>query len=139
MNCITTIVAIGLALAVALPTAPATALNDRSFVSPTGSDNNKHCSIVAPCRTFKAALAAINSGGEISVLGTADYGTLIINKAISIVNEGGFRLFRRHSLGLCGNHTHAVPLCCREQLERPNRRWRRDAARWPIDSNREPC
>ncbi|MGA7153884.1 MAG: hypothetical protein WBY84_21150, partial [Pseudolabrys sp.] len=48
------------------------------------------CSIAAPCRTFQAALAATTASGEISVLGTADYGTFTINKAISIVNGGGF-------------------------------------------------
>jgi hypothetical protein len=70
MNNIITIVAIGLALAVALPTAPATALNDRSFVSPQGDDSND-CTLGSPCRFFQAALAKTNPGGEIAVLGTA--------------------------------------------------------------------
>lgn len=92
MNYITPIVAIGLALAVALPTAPATALNDRSFVSPEGNDGND-CTLGSPCRNLQAALAKTDPGGEIAVLGTADYNggtTVTIDKAISIVNPVGF-------------------------------------------------
>jgi hypothetical protein len=88
----TIIVAVGLALAAALPTAPATAQSPRTFVSPTGSDSNS-CLLAAPCRTFQTALAHTNPGGEISVLGTAGYtggNTLTIDKAISIVNPGAF-------------------------------------------------
>ena len=81
---------IGLALATALPTVSAQAQSAHTFVSPTGNDSNPGCSIAAPCRTFQAALAATTASGEISVLGTADYGTFTINKAISIVNGGGF-------------------------------------------------
>jgi Right handed beta helix region len=82
--------AVGLALASALSTAPAQAQATRTFVSPTGSDASATCSLAAPCRTFVAAYALTNAGGEIAVLGTAGYGTLTISKAISIVNGGGF-------------------------------------------------
>jgi hypothetical protein len=84
--------AVGLGLAGVLPAVSAQAQNTRSFVSPTGSDSNP-CTLVAPCRYFQAALAQTNAGGEIAVLGTAGYAggaTLTINKAISIVNPGGF-------------------------------------------------
>jgi hypothetical protein len=81
--------AVGLALAGVLSAAPAQAQNARSFVSPTGSDAAA-CTLAAPCRTFAAAVAVTNAGGEIAVLGTAGYGALTINKAISIVNGGGF-------------------------------------------------
>ena len=85
----TIIVAIGLALAAALQAAPAQAQNTRSFVSPTGSDSN-NCTLGTPCRTLQAAFNVTNAGGEIAVLGTAGYGVLTINKAISIVNPGAF-------------------------------------------------
>src|SRR5664280_1590619 len=88
----TIIVAVGLALAGVLPAAPANAQAARTFVSPTGSDSN-NCSLTAPCRFFQAAFAQTNAGGEIAVLGTAGYNngaTFTINKAISIVNPGGF-------------------------------------------------
>jgi Right handed beta helix region len=81
--------AVGLALVGALSAAPAQAQSVRTFVSPTGVDTAA-CSLTAPCRTFAAAYAATDAGGEIAVLGTAGYGTLTINKAISIVNGGGF-------------------------------------------------
>ena len=84
------IVAIGVALTGALPVVTAQAQVQRTFVSPTGNDGNKGCSMTAPCRTFQAAIRVTNSGGEITVLGTADYGTLTIDRAISIVNGGGF-------------------------------------------------
>jgi Right handed beta helix region len=83
---------VGLALVGVLPAAPATAGAARTFVSPTGSDSNL-CTLVAPCRFFQAAFAQTNPGGEIAVLGTAGYNngaTFTINKAISIVNPGGF-------------------------------------------------
>jgi hypothetical protein len=92
MNYVITIVAIGFALAVTLPTAPATALNGRSFVSPVGDDGND-CTLGSPCRNLQAALAKTDAGGEIAVLGTADYNggtTVTIDKAISIVNPAGF-------------------------------------------------
>src|SRR5664279_3001604 len=89
MNRATIIVTVGLALAGALPAALANAQAARTFVSPTGSDSN-NCSLAAPCRGFQAAFAQTNAGGEIAVLGTAGYGTMTINKAISIVNPGGF-------------------------------------------------
>jgi hypothetical protein len=82
-------VAVGLALASTLSTAPAMAQTARTFVSPTG-DDAAACSLAAPCRTFAAAYALTNPGGEIAVLGTAGYGPLTISKAISIVNGGGF-------------------------------------------------
>src|ERR1700688_4656310 len=81
--------AVGLALASTLSTAPAQAQATRTFVSPTGNDSAA-CSLAAPCRTFAAAYALTIAGGEIAVLGTAGYGTLTISKAISIVNGGGF-------------------------------------------------
>src|SRR5580698_8100383 len=81
--------AVGLALGGVLSVAPAQAQAVRTFVSPTGVDSAA-CSLTAPCRTFAAAYAATDAGGEIAVLGTAGYGTLTINKAISIVNGGGF-------------------------------------------------
>jgi hypothetical protein len=82
--------AVGLALAGVLSAAPAQAQAVRTFVSPTGNDASGSCSLVAPCRTFAAAYALTNAGGEIAVLGTAGYGVLTISKAISIVNAGGF-------------------------------------------------
>ena len=46
------------------------------------------CALVAPCRTFAFALTQTAAGGEIDVLDPADYGTVSITKAVSIVNDG---------------------------------------------------
>src|SRR5690348_9618582 len=66
---------------------PAHALPARVFVSGTGSDSNA-CTFPAPCRTFQHAHDSVAAGGEIDVLTPAGYGTLIINKAISIQGHG---------------------------------------------------
>src|SRR5450759_625409 len=92
MNRATIIVAVGLALAGALPATPANAGAARTFVSPTGSDSNL-CTLTAPCRFLQAALVQTNAGGEIAILGTAGYNngaTVTIDKAVSIVNPGAF-------------------------------------------------
>jgi hypothetical protein len=81
------IVAVGLTFVGVLYAAPAQAQNARSFVSGHGLDTNA-CTLAAPCRTFAAALSATNPSGEIDVLDPAGYGSLTINKAISIVNDG---------------------------------------------------
>jgi len=82
-------IAVGLALAGTLSTAPAQAQATRTFVSPTGSDASATCSLAAPCRTFAVAISKTNSGGEIDILGTAGYGSFTIDRAVSIVNPGG--------------------------------------------------
>jgi hypothetical protein len=74
-------------LACGLAAAPAQAGPNRTFVSGTGTDSGT-CTRPAPCRTFAFALSVTNAGGEIDVLDTAGYGTVIITKAISIVNDG---------------------------------------------------
>jgi hypothetical protein len=79
--------AAGLAVATTLSAVPAQAQNARSFVSGHGLDSNA-CTLAAPCRTFAVAYTHTNAGGEIDVLDTAGYGPLIIDKAISIVNDG---------------------------------------------------
>jgi hypothetical protein len=81
------IVGVGLALAAALPAAPASALNARTFVSGHGNDANP-CNFSGPCRTFAAAYANTAPGGEITVLDPAGYGPLTITTALSIVNDG---------------------------------------------------
>ena len=89
MKLTTALAAAGLSLAAFLSASPAMALNTRSFVSPTGNDANA-CTLPAPCRTFQIAFNQTIAGGEIDVLGSAGYGALTIDKAISIVNPGGY-------------------------------------------------
>jgi hypothetical protein len=87
MNRITTIIAVGLALAGTLSALPAQAQNTRSFVSGAGSDNNP-CSYGSPCRSFARAIAVTDAGGEIDVLDPAGYGAVTIQHAISIQGHG---------------------------------------------------
>jgi hypothetical protein len=83
----TTVVAAGLTLAAVLFAAPALAQNARTFGSGHGSDAND-CKLATPCRTFAAAYALTNAGGEIDVLDPAGYGPLTITRAVSIINDG---------------------------------------------------
>jgi hypothetical protein len=80
------IVAVALA-AFGLAAAPAHALPTRTWVSGKGLDTNP-CSLASPCRTFAQALSQTAAGGEIDVLDPAGYGSLTIDKAISIINDG---------------------------------------------------
>jgi hypothetical protein len=68
--------------------APVSAQNNRSFVSGQGFDTNG-CALAAPCRTFQRAHDMTNAHGEIAVLDTAGYGSVIITKSIRIIAPDG--------------------------------------------------
>src|SRR5262245_36310079 len=72
-------------LALALYVEPAHA--QRVFVAAQGSDTNA-CTFAAPCRTFQKAHDTLAAGGEINVLDPAGYGSVGINKSISIQGHG---------------------------------------------------
>lgn len=59
----------------------------RTFVSGSGVDTNP-CTLVAPCRTLQGAYNQTLAGGEITVLNAAGYGSLTIQHAIGINNDG---------------------------------------------------
>ena len=67
---------------------PAQALNTRSWISGKGADNAGCGPIATPCRTLQFAHDQTAAGGEIDVLDPAGYGAVVINKSISIVNDG---------------------------------------------------
>jgi Right handed beta helix region len=88
MTKITSLQAIAAALlACGLFAAPAQAGPNRTWVSGTGIDSGT-CAITAPCKTFAFALMQTAAGGEIDVLSPGGFGTVTINHAISIVNDG---------------------------------------------------
>lgn len=58
----------------------------RTWVSGTGDDSNP-CSRTSPCRTFAGAIPKTASSGEIDALDPGSYGTVLINKAITL--DGG--------------------------------------------------
>jgi hypothetical protein len=76
-------------IALAVSIVPAHAQQARSFVSGLGSDlNAPNCTRTAPCRTFQKAHDSTLPTGEITVLDAGSYGAVIINRAISIINDG---------------------------------------------------
>ncbi len=59
-----------------LGTAPAQALNDRTWVSGTGSDSGS-CPITAPCQTFQYAMSETAAGGQINCLTPGSFGASV--------------------------------------------------------------
>jgi hypothetical protein len=80
-------IAAALALTVTLTAVSAQAQSIRTYVSISGSDSNS-CSLTAPCRHFQAAANATVAGGEVDALDPGGYGSLTINRAITIEGEG---------------------------------------------------
>jgi len=60
----------------------------RSYISPSGSDN-RPCSRNQPCRTFDAALAKTDAGGEIVAMETGTYDPATITKSITLAAAPG--------------------------------------------------
>jgi hypothetical protein len=60
----------------------------RTFVAPSGSDANP-CNLASPCRTFGAAIALTDPGGEVVILDSAGYGPVTITKSVSITAPAG--------------------------------------------------
>jgi len=62
----------------------------RAYLSAEGNDANP-CTIQAPCRLLPAALAAVQSGGEVWMLDAANYNTATVNvtKSVTILAVPG--------------------------------------------------
>jgi parallel beta-helix repeat protein len=62
----------------------------RAYLSPTGNDASP-CTLPAPCRLLPAALTAVADGGEIWMLGSANYNTATVSiaKSVSILAVPG--------------------------------------------------
>ena len=84
----TTVMTMGLLLTCLSFVSTARADGARSYISPSGSDN-RPCSRTQPCRTFNAAIAKTDAGGEIVALETGTYEPTTINKAITIAAAPG--------------------------------------------------
>src|SRR5438876_4235166 len=61
---------------------------NRTAVSLSGNDAAS-CTVPAPCRSFSAAMAKTNDGGEVVVLSTAGYGPFTVNKSVSVISPPG--------------------------------------------------
>jgi len=75
------------ALAAVIVATPSLAIQ-RTFVASNGNDGNP-CTLVAPCRSFTAALLKTTGFGEIIVLDSAGYGPVTIAKSVSIIAPQG--------------------------------------------------
>src|SRR6478672_13256897 len=62
----------------------------RAYLSINGNDANP-CTVQQPCRLLPAALAAVNDGGEVWILDSANYNTSTVNiiKSVTIVATPG--------------------------------------------------
>jgi hypothetical protein len=80
----------GAVVAAALVVSIAHAQLFRAYLAPTGNDAND-CTLPTPCRLLPAALAAVADGGEIWMLGSANYNTATVNiaKSVSILAVPG--------------------------------------------------
>ena len=74
-------------LLIALISSAAQAQASRTWVSGVGDDVNP-CSRTAPCKTFAGAIVKTAVGGEISVLDSGGFGSVIIRKSITIDGTG---------------------------------------------------
>ena len=87
-----TVSALSFAMLAVLAILPAPAqAGGKVWVANNGMDSNifGDCGpFTNPCATFQKAHDNVGSGGEIGVLTPGDYGPLVIEKAISITNEG---------------------------------------------------
>ncbi len=76
-----------LALSLAATACSALAQNDASWVASTGLDTNP-CTRALPCQTFQRAHNQTNTNGVVTALDAADYGQVIVTKAITIDGAG---------------------------------------------------
>ena len=77
----------------ALLAAPAQAAISRTYVASYGNDANTaySCDFAHPCRTFQTAFSQTTSGGEILAVDGSGYGTIAIDRSVSIIaNPGAF-------------------------------------------------
>jgi hypothetical protein len=88
-----------LVLVALLPTAPAQALNDVSYLSSTGSGTA--CTLAAPCLFISDAVAATNSGGMVTCLGSGAIFGGTIDKSITI-DCGGSTAWARNVIQING-------------------------------------
>ena len=63
---------------------PAHAQVSRTWVSGVGDDASPQCLRTAPCKTFAGAISKTSAGGEINCLDPGGFGTVTINKSLTI-------------------------------------------------------
>ena len=101
-------------IAFCLLTTPAFGQATRTWVSGVGDDVNP-CSRTAPCKTFSGAESKTFIGGEIDALDDAGYGTITINKSLTIDGGG-------HLASILASGTNGVNINIAPNANDPNRR-----------------
>jgi hypothetical protein len=63
----------------------------RTYVASYGNDANtvNNCGPTTPCRTFATAMTVADTGGQVIVLDSAGYGSVVITKSISLIAPDG--------------------------------------------------
>lgn len=79
---------LGLLLTCFALTANAQAMNYRSYITPSGSDN-RPCTRNQPCRSFDGAMAKTEDNGEIVALETSTYDPVTVTKAVTLTAAPG--------------------------------------------------
>jgi hypothetical protein len=85
-------------IAIVLLVSSRSAAANRTWVAPSGDDNNS-CSNANPCKTFTGALAKTNAGGEIVVKESGGFGPVTINKSVTIDAGGKYAGIQTSSSG----------------------------------------
>jgi hypothetical protein len=78
-----------LSLAVASLFATSALAVPRAYVASYGNDANTSCGPTTPCRTFATAMTVADAGGQVIVLDSAGYGSVVITKSIAIIAPDG--------------------------------------------------
>src|SRR6202012_3091640 len=71
-----------------LPAAPALAQRDRVFVASYGNDSNP-CTFGSPCKTFQNAVNVVATGGEVTAIDSAGFGSILISHSVTITSPNG--------------------------------------------------
>jgi hypothetical protein len=82
----------------------------RTFVSVTGNDLNNCATQATPCRTFAAAIAQVDPGGEVLVLTSGSYGGATITKSARITVPSGIVAFTAASMVVAAGAADTVVL-----------------------------
>jgi hypothetical protein len=76
-------------LALGLLAIPAFSQPQRTFVSAKNGNDTNSCSLASPCRNLRRGVEAVASGGEVIPLDSGGYGSLLIQKPVSIAAPRG--------------------------------------------------
>jgi len=79
----------GLVFAFVLMTAAVANAAQRTFVSAVSGSDSNPCSRLSPCRSFSAAIAVTDAGGEVIVLDSGGYGAVTITQSVSLISPLG--------------------------------------------------